>query len=70
MKTIFDTIFHYIHYPKGRLKKESASSQEDENTPLSLPVTRNLVVMITVAFKGEEPDLETNFVPMKEDKYF
>ena len=28
--------------------------------PLSLPVTRNLVVMITVAFEGEVPELETN----------
>ncbi len=28
--------------------------------PLSLPVTRNLVVMITVAFEGEAPQLETN----------
>lgn len=26
--------------------------------PLSLPVTRNLVVMITVAYEGEEPALE------------
>ena len=30
------------------------------DTPLSLPVTRNLVVMITVAFEGEAPELETN----------
>lgn len=28
--------------------------------PLSLPVTRNLVVMITVALEGEVPELETN----------
>ena len=28
--------------------------------PLSLPVTRNVVVMITVAFEGEVPELETN----------
>lgn len=34
------------------------SSRFDE--PLSIPVTRNLVVMITVAFEGEVPDLETN----------
>ena len=31
-----------------------------ENDPLSLPVTRNLVVMITVAFEGEVPEIETN----------
>lgn len=28
--------------------------------PFSLPVTRNLVVMITVAFEGEVPELETD----------
>ncbi len=36
------------------------NSTSEENTPLSLPVTRNVVVMITVAFKGEVPELETN----------
>ena len=30
------------------------------NEPLSIPVTRNVVVMITVAFEGEVPELETN----------
>lgn len=30
------------------------------NEPLSLPITHNLVVMITVAAEGEVPDLETN----------
>ncbi len=34
------------------------SSGFDE--PLSLPITHNLVVMITVAAEGEVPDLETN----------
>jgi len=33
-------------------------TREDE--PFSLPVTRNLVVMLTVAFEGEVPELETN----------
>jgi uncharacterized membrane protein len=28
--------------------------------PLSLPATRNLVVMITVAYEGEAPELESN----------
>jgi uncharacterized membrane protein len=28
--------------------------------PLSIPVTRNVVVMITVAFEGEVPELETD----------
>lgn len=31
---------------------------EDEN--LSIPVTRNVIVMITVAYEGEVPELETN----------
>jgi uncharacterized membrane protein len=30
------------------------------NEPLSLPVTRNVVVMITVAYEGEVPELESN----------
>ena len=30
------------------------------NEPFSLPVTRNVVVMIAVAFEGEVPELETN----------
>ncbi|WP_066381208.1 MULTISPECIES: DUF1517 domain-containing protein [unclassified Anabaena] len=32
----------------------------DVNQPLSLPPTRNIIVMITVAFEGEVPDLETD----------
>lgn len=32
----------------------------DDEEPLSLPVTRNLVIMLTVAFEGESPDLENN----------
>ncbi|TBR60149.1 hypothetical protein BLD44_008320 [Mastigocladus laminosus UU774] len=31
-----------------------------EDEPLTLPVTRNVVFMITVAFEGEAPDLETD----------
>lgn len=30
------------------------------NDPLSIPVTRNIIVMITAAFEGEVPDLETD----------
>ncbi|MTJ31908.1 DUF1517 domain-containing protein [Aphanizomenon sp. UHCC 0183] len=30
------------------------------NQPLSLPVTRNIIVMITVAYTGEVPELETD----------
>lgn len=36
---------------------------------LTLPVTRNLVVMITVAFEGESPDLETNLADMEALEY-
>ena len=52
-----------------RYLSEVSSSSEDENTPLSLPVTRNLVVMITVAFTGEEPDLETNLADREALEY-
>lgn len=31
-----------------------------ESEPLRLPVTRNLVVMLAVAFEGEAPELEAN----------
>lgn len=36
----------------------SAPASQDE--PLSLPITHHLVVMITVAFEGEVPELENN----------
>ncbi|XHU95543.1 MAG: DUF1517 domain-containing protein [cyanobacterium endosymbiont of Rhopalodia gibba] len=39
---------------------ESDSFSSEENTPLSLPMTRNVVVMIIVAFNGEAPELETS----------
>jgi hypothetical protein len=32
----------------------------EENEPLTLPITENIVVMITVAVEGEVPDLETD----------
>nr|MDJ0674688.1 DUF1517 domain-containing protein [Calothrix sp. MO_167.B42] len=32
----------------------------DEDDPLSLPATRNVVVMMTVAYEGELEELETN----------
>ncbi len=35
-------------------------SSTASNQPLSLPVTRNVIVMITVAAEGEVPDLETD----------
>ena len=42
------------------LSEVSLADDEDNNTPLSLPATRNIVVMITVAATGEVPELETN----------
>ncbi len=41
------------------LSQPDTASCVGENEPLSLPITDNLVVMITVAFEGESPDLET-----------
>ncbi|MEQ8754047.1 MAG: DUF1517 domain-containing protein [Coleofasciculus sp. G1-WW12-02] len=38
-------------------------SSEDE--PLSLPITRNLIVMITMAFEGEVLELETNLADIE-----
>lgn len=37
-----------------------ATPTGSENQPLSLPVTRNLVVMIAVAYEGEVPELESD----------
>ncbi|MGI8500176.1 MAG: DUF1517 domain-containing protein [Hassallia sp.] len=36
------------------------NSDNDYNQPLSIPVTRNVVVMLTVVYKGEVPELETD----------
>ncbi|MBK1986828.1 DUF1517 domain-containing protein [Sphaerospermopsis aphanizomenoides BCCUSP55] len=36
----------------------SSSSSYDQ--PLSIPVTRNVIVMLTVAYEGEVPELETD----------
>ncbi|AVQ72271.1 hypothetical protein MiYa_03708 [Microcystis aeruginosa NIES-2519] len=44
----------------GRYLSESVSSQLGEKEPLTLPVTDNLVVMITIAFEGESAALETS----------
>ncbi|HAT13783.1 MAG TPA: hypothetical protein DCS91_09635 [Microcoleaceae bacterium UBA11344] len=39
---------------------EYTDSVYDKNSPLSLPVTRNVVVILTVAYEGEVPALETD----------
>lgn len=36
------------------------SETDDAESPLILPITQNLVVMITVAYEGEVPTLETD----------
>jgi hypothetical protein len=41
----------------------------DDNEPLSLPVTRNLVIMLTVAFEGESADLENNLADIEALEY-
>jgi hypothetical protein len=47
------------------LSQPDLESPVGENEPLSLPVTRNLIVMIAVAFEGEVPELETNLADME-----
>ncbi|MDE5072586.1 MAG: DUF1517 domain-containing protein, partial [Trichodesmium sp. St5_bin8] len=37
----------------------------ENNEPLTLPPTGNLVVMITAAFEGEVPDIETDLASIK-----
>ena len=43
---------------------ESEDDYEDDNQPLTLPPTGNLVVMITVVFEGELPEIETDLASM------
>ncbi|MGK7930136.1 MAG: DUF1517 domain-containing protein [Microcystaceae cyanobacterium] len=52
-----------------RYLSEVTTSEDNQDDLLSLPVTRNLVVMITVAFTGEEPDLETNLADREALEY-
>ncbi|MBD2515335.1 MAG: DUF1517 domain-containing protein [Desmonostoc geniculatum HA4340-LM1] len=42
------------------LSEPDYSSTSGFDEPLSVPVTRNVIVMITVAYEGEVPDLETD----------
>ena len=48
-----------------RYLSEPDLSQSPEVEPLTLPATRNLVVMITVALEGEVPELETDLASME-----
>ncbi|CDN09661.1 MAG: DUF1517 domain-containing protein [Richelia sp.] len=47
-----------------RYLSEPSDVEVDDNDPLSLPATRNVVVMITVAYEGEVEELETNLADM------
>jgi len=40
-----------------------------EDEPLSLPATRNLVIMLTVAFEGESADLENSLADVEALEY-
>jgi hypothetical protein len=40
-------------------------AEVEENTPLSLPVTDNIIVMITVAFEGEVSEIETDLADVE-----
>jgi len=40
-----------------------------DDEPLSLPPTRNLVIMLTVAFEGESTDLENNLADIEALEY-
>ncbi|MBV8886119.1 MAG: DUF1517 domain-containing protein [Chroococcidiopsidaceae cyanobacterium CP_BM_RX_35] len=42
------------------LSEPDLNAAPNSNEPLSIPVTRNLIAMITVAYEGEVPELETN----------
>ncbi|MBW4614686.1 MAG: DUF1517 domain-containing protein [Desmonostoc vinosum HA7617-LM4] len=42
------------------LSEPDLNSDAGFDEPLSIPVTRNVVVMITVAYEGEVPELETD----------
>lgn len=43
-----------------RYLSEPSYSSDRSNEPLSIPVTRNVIVMITAAYEGEVPELETD----------
>ncbi|MDZ8226965.1 MULTISPECIES: DUF1517 domain-containing protein [unclassified Nostoc] len=43
-----------------RYLSEPSYSSDRSNEPLSIPVTQNIIVMITAAYEGEVPELETD----------
>jgi uncharacterized membrane protein len=40
------------------------TAEDDGEDELTLPVTQNVVVMLAIAFEGEQPDLETDLADM------
>jgi hypothetical protein len=51
------------------LSGADSAESVDDSEPLSLPVTRNLVIMLTVAFEGESLDLENNLADIEALEY-
>ena len=43
---------------------DDRSSSNNPNAPLTLPPTRNLILMLTVALEGEEPSIEADLSDM------
>jgi Protein of unknown function (DUF1517) len=43
---------------------DDRSSSSNPNAPLTLPPTRNLILMLTVALEGEEPNIEADLSNM------
>jgi Protein of unknown function (DUF1517) len=43
---------------------DDRSSSSNPNAPLTLPPTRNLILMLTVALEGEEPSIEADLADM------
>lgn len=59
----FDELF--TNSAQRYLSSGDYENHELDNQPLTLPPTGNLVVMITVAFEGEVPDIETDLASMR-----
>ena len=51
------------------LSEVDTTQDLDDDEPLSLPVTRNLVIMLTLAIEGESPDLENNLADIEALEY-
>lgn len=57
-----DSSQRYLSQPDLEMARET-------NQPLWLPATDNLIVMITVAFEGENPDIETDLAELEALEY-